>query len=952
MHLPTLRNGLFVPACLLLLNSCASDDGVTVFNTAPTVSITTPANGTEFDEGTSITFQAYVDDDLDYADELTLTWQSDIDDILVDDGFPDGNGSAQYSTANLSPGNHVITLTAVDSQAASGSDTVDITVIDVPDAPEITILSPIAGELGVEDEEYEFGVYVTDEQDEPEDLYISFSSNVDGLFCEPVANISGVAECDAVLSYNEDGHYLEFTVEDSEGYASSASMYFYIQADAEIDDDGDGYTENQDDCDDTDSSVHPNAEEYYNGVDDDCDGEIDEDTVASDDDGDGQTELEGDCDDTDDDTYEGAEEVCDGIDNDCDGDIDEGTSCVDDDGDGYTELDGDCDDTSTSIYPGATESEDGLDNDCDGYTDEGTGAYDDDGDCYCESATCLGSINTSCTSVVTGDCDDTDDAISPDATEMCDGVDNDCDSDIDEDDAADADTWYLDDDEDSFGDEYSTQTACSQPSGYVADDTDCDDTDADINPDATEVCDYVDNNCDGSTDEGVTTEYYRDDDGDTYGDASSTTAACSVPSGYTTNAEDCDDTDDTINPDGEEVCDGNDNNCDGDTDEDSASDASTWYLDDDGDGYGSEDDTYVSCSAPSGYLADDSDCDDTDDTINPDADEVCDYVDNDCDGSTDEGDALDASVWYEDADGDSYGDTATATSLCWGTSGYVANDEDCNDGDDDINPAASETCDSIDNNCDGDIDEGVTTTYYADDDGDGYGDPATSADECSLPSGYTTNADDCDDSDDDLNPDTIWYLDYDSDGYGSAYYTSTSCTQPSGYVSNYDDCNDSTDASYPGATESCDGDDNDCDGDTDEANASGCSTYYYDYDGDGYGSTASQCLCDVTGYYTSSNNNDCYDYNANANPAQGSYFTSNRGDGSYDYNCDGSESKYYTARYDCDYDWTGFSCDSYTNGWSGSSPSCGSSGTWKSGCSASWWSCTNTSSSSMAQYCN
>ena len=65
MHLPTLRNGLFVPACLLLLNSCASDDGVTVFNTAPTVSITTPANGTEFDEGTSITFQAYVDDDLD-----------------------------------------------------------------------------------------------------------------------------------------------------------------------------------------------------------------------------------------------------------------------------------------------------------------------------------------------------------------------------------------------------------------------------------------------------------------------------------------------------------------------------------------------------------------------------------------------------------------------------------------------------------------------------------------------------------------------------------------------------------------------------------------------------------------------------------------------------------------------------------------------------------------------
>jgi len=86
-----------------------------------------------------------------------------------------------------------------------------------------------------------------------------------------------------------------------------------------------------------------------------------------DDDGDGYTENDGDCDDTDATIYPGATDIEDGIDNDCDGEIDE---IFDMDGDGYTENDGDCDDTDATIYPGATELEDGIDNDCDGEIDE------------------------------------------------------------------------------------------------------------------------------------------------------------------------------------------------------------------------------------------------------------------------------------------------------------------------------------------------------------------------------------------------------------------------------------------------------------------------------------------------------------------------------------------------------------------------------------------------------
>lgn len=209
-----------------------------------------------------------------------------------------------------------------------------------------------------------------------------------------------------------------------------------------------------------------------------------------------------------------------------------------------------------------------------------------------------------------------------------------------------------------------------------------------------ETCgDGIDNNGDGLTDVNCANV---DDDGD----------------GHTEQDGDCNDEDPEVNPDATEICDEQDNNCDGAEDEGAAVDAGAWYADNDMDGFGDGTVHVLSCTEPRGMVPDWSDCDDTDAQINPDGTEVCDSkdLDEDCDGLVEDADdsATGQTNWYADADEDGYGDPDDSFSLCRAPSGYVADSTDCDDTEAASNPGGTEACDTLDNNCDGSADEGLS----------------------------------------------------------------------------------------------------------------------------------------------------------------------------------------------------------------------------------------------------
>ena len=468
-----------------------------------------------------------------------------------------------------------------------------------------------------------------------------------------------------------------------------------VDADADADDtgepapivddvDGDGFTVEEGDCDDDDASISPIASETCNGIDDNCDGSIDEGvttTVFRDLDGDGFGDL--------------AEPL-----ETCDLPI------------GYVATSTDCDDSDPSISPVALEVCDGIDNDCDDLIDDS--ALDDrpwypdmDGDGHGDASGEIEACDAPADHVRDdGDCDDADASIHPDAEEFCDDVDNDCDGSIDERSAFDAVAWYTDADGDGFGDGTAT-LSCDSPLGAVDNNEDCDDSDADINPDADEICDDIDNDCDGDTDEDGATDaltWYRDADDDGFGDADGSRVSCELPSGYVESSDDCDDDDIDVNPDGVEVCDDVDNDCDGITDEADAIDAPTWYVDGDGDGYGAGDSTTRACSVPLGYADNDDDCNDESRDAYPGGTEVCDGLDNDCDGVADGDDAEDVGTWFIDEDGDGFGDSSLYEISCDMPDGYTDDDSDCDDSSTEAFPGGTEVCDGLDNDCDGEVD--------------------------------------------------------------------------------------------------------------------------------------------------------------------------------------------------------------------------------------------------------
>jgi len=519
-----------------------------------------------------------------------------------------------------------------------------------------------------------------------------------------------------------------------------------------------------------------------------------------------------------------APEACDGKDNDCDGVVDPPGSegCTpwypDADADGFGAMDaeclcsgtagfletsGDCDDGDPAVHPGADDECNGKDDDCDGVVDEWFGDLDGDGD---------------------ADCTD------PDVDG--DGVPN-------EDDLCPLDPAFGVEAPDTDGDGTPDCTDADDDGDGVADDLDCAPLDNQSYPGAVETCDGADNDCDSGVDEagaGGCKDMYPDKDGDGYGAGGDTQCLCGPDWPYVTDkAGDCDDQEPLINPAGVEECDGLDNDCDGTKDEGDSKGCQDWYMDQDKDGVGGEaslclcgPDDLFSALAP-------GDCDDLDPAVNPWVEEVCNGVDDNCNGVADEEGAAGCKVYHQDADGDGWGVSFPSKCLCAPTGAFKSDKTgDCDDGNALVSPGMTEACNLVDDDCDFQVDEAGSAgcvSYYLDGDGDGYGAEGLSSCLCKPKGGYTTKiAGDCNDGDKTVHPgaeEVCNAKDDDCDGL-SDKFPGKPCVaaSPTGLCWGMIMCwggGFKCTAEDPGS-ETCDGYDNDCNGSVDDGPGGGALT--------------------------------------------------------------------------------------------------------------------------------